>query len=374
MDEARFIEASVALQLGRVLDRKLVQTPEAKVQALAGSSGSALIWLSTQGRPAPANGWRLLKGERSDTFESVALGNRTSGLEKARGALRSLVAAGIRSDVLIDMQDRRLRNLALPDGAILPCFSFNRETHSDQRVLWPLPLYHDLDSDGFLGPSKWTRTRWRDKADHIVWRGIHSGRPDPHGDPRRQGMRLKPLLRKFDQGEMSHDQVMQILDWVPRHRLVQRYIDDPRFNIGFTGALQNVPLKNYHFMQHLIRPGLTQQEMQRSKYILVLPGMDVGSSFYWTMNSGSLGLVMESHFESFASGHFRPWEHYVPFKADLSDFEERLSWCCSHDSECEEMALRAQDVCAYLARGDLRVEIAKEIVARVDTRVRECRP
>lgn len=366
MDDARFIEKSVLLQLGGVLARGLTQSSEASKQALAGSSGSALLWRSAEGRPGRANGWLLSEATHPRDLITLAHRNKSSGFEKPQGALRALLAAGMRFDAIIDMQDRRLRNLALPDGSVFPTFCFNRETGSDQRILWPLPLYHDLGTPGFLGPSDWTLVPWKEKVDRLVWRGIHGGRPDIHGDPRREGMRLKPLLRKYDQGDASLEEVTQLLEYFPRHRIVQRYIDDPRFDLGFTGSIQDIPLENYAFMRPLIRPRMTQQEMLKFKYLLVLRGGDVGSSFYWTMNSGSLGLVMEGYFESFASGHFRPWEHFVPFKADLSDLEERLEWCRAHDADCAEMARRAKDMCRWLARGDLRDEIAREIVARVD--------
>jgi hypothetical protein len=347
----------------------LVQSSEAKTQALAGSSGTALLWNSADGRPDQSNGWRILEGARSNDPEGLTHMSGNTGFDKPKGTLRSLLAVGIRSDMLIDMQDRRLRNIALPDGSILPSFAFNRKLGSDQRILLPMSLYHDLGTTGFLGPSDWTRVPWVEKVDRIAWRGILGGRPDPHNDVHREGLRLRPLLNKFDRGELTPRQLHRTLEHLPRYLMLQRYIDDSRFDIGFTGAVHRVPLDKYHFTRSLLRPRLMQQEMLHSKYLLVLKGADVGSSFYWTMNSGSLGLVMEAHFESFASGHFRPWEHYVPFKADLSDFEKRLDWCHSHDLECAEMAQRAQDMCRWLARADLRKEIAREIVVRLDRRV-----
>ncbi len=370
MDDAEFIETSVRLQLGQVLERRLTQTPEARSQALAGSSGSAVAWNWTEGRPYPENGWGLETG--ADGLDGLINENRFVNRNKAQGSLREILAAGVQSDVIVDMQDRRLRNIALPDGSLFPIFTFNREIGSVGRILWPLPTYYDLGSPVFLGPRDWNRVPWAKKENRIAWRGIHGGRADRHGEVRREGLRLKPLMRKFNKGQISEDEAREHLDHFPRHRLMQRYIDDPRFDIGFTGAIQNVPLEEYPFTRALTRPRLSQQAMLHYKYLLVLRGADVGSSFYWTMNSGSLALVMESYFETFASGHFRPWEHYVPFKADLSDFEERIDWCQTHDAECAEMTVRAQDMCRWLARGDLRDQIAREVVTRVDRRIADC--
>ena len=78
---------------------------------------------------------------------------------------------------------------------------------------------------------------------------------------------------------------------------------------------------------------------------------------------------METPFESFASTHFRPWEHYVPFKEDSSDFEERLAWCQANDAECRAMAVRARIVCQKLADATLRQEANRQVIAEIRRRM-----
>ncbi len=350
------------LQLGLVPDQPLVLTEETRSRALAGSSGSALAWNTAKGRPYPDNGWRYEKGAAPGDPQAVFNTNRFATLDKPLGALRGLLAAGAGSDLIVDMQDRRLREVALPDGRLHPVFAFNRAVGDPGRVLWPLPGYHDIGSPGFLGPADWTDVAWAKKAPRIAWRGNLNGRADWHGEVRREGLRLGPLMRKYKSGEISERKARRTLEQFPRHRLMHRYIDDPRFDIGFTGADRGA-LEDLPFMPPYLRPRLSQQEARLFRYILVLPGMDVGSSFYWTMNSGSLALVMEGVFETFASGHFRPWQHYVPFRRDLADLEERIDWCLSHDADCRQMAEAARALCALLARRDLRDEIGRRVVA-----------
>jgi hypothetical protein len=38
----------------------------------------------------------------------------------------------------------------------------------------------------------------------------------------------------------------------------------------------------------------------------------------------------------------KPWEHYVPIAADLSDLTERVQWCQAHDHKCEAIARAGQ--------------------------------
>ncbi len=88
------------------------------------------------------------------------------------------------------------------------------------------------------------------------------------------------------------------------------------------------------------------------------------------MNSGSLALVMESPFETFGSCHFRPWEHYVPFREDMADFETAFAWCEAHQAECQAMTERTAEVCALLARADLRLEISRAVVGAISRALR----
>ena len=84
MGEAQLIEASVAPQLGGALDRRL----EAKAQALAGSSGTALLWNRADRRPDQSNGWRILKSARSNGPEGLTHMSGNTGFDKPKGALR----------------------------------------------------------------------------------------------------------------------------------------------------------------------------------------------------------------------------------------------------------------------------------------------
>ena len=366
--DADFVQASVAMQLGDVDRVRFSQGSDARAQAVAGSSGSALVWDAQGKQPYPENGWSLKGG--AGRRVRVVNENHFVNRDKGQGALREILGAGASWDFVVDMQDRRLRNVVTPDGTAMPVFTFNREIGASARVLWPLPTYHDLGSPGFLGPDDWVRVPWRKKQDRVVWRGIHGGRADKHGDVRREGLRLRPLLKRLKAGKMSEQDVLSELAYFPRHKMISDYQDDPRFDLGFTGAIQNMDIAQYPFLARLMRPRLSQQDMLNYKYLLVLRGSDVASSFYWTMNSGSLGLVMEGYFDSFASAHFKPWEHYVPFKADLSDLEDRLAWCQANDETCRDMAERAQEKCRLLARADLRDEISRAVISRISARMK----
>ncbi|MEP1610707.1 MAG: glycosyl transferase family 90 [Roseobacter sp.] len=362
MEHDAFIQRSVDLQLGEVCLANLTESDLAAAAALNGASGQGVIWrqkLTNAGGPDVKH--------LSPTEGVSALGTISPDVKTAKSssALTEILAAGAEFDFLVDMQDRRLRRVVGPSGDTFPTFTFNRKIGDKGRILWPLLGYHSLGEPSFLGPCDWGDIPWAHKKDIVAWRGALNGRADWHGDVSKEGMRYRAVLKSFRSGKMSLSDARRTLEAFPRHRLVSRYINDARFDIGFTDAGGGLSMGDFPFLRNLVRARVEMADFQRHKYLLVLKGMDVSSAFYWTMNSGSLGLVMDGVFETFASGHFKPWEHYVPFRADLNNLEERLEWCHENQNECEQMTHRARDICSLIGSRDLREKISKKIVRSV---------
>jgi hypothetical protein len=362
MTEAEFVRRSVEHQLGGVTGAGLCQDEAARVFVEAASSGGALSWNGAAQAPYACNNWvKVSDAEGRETITRVD--GRATEVKYLR-TLEELLAAGADFSLLVDMQDRRTRNLRLQDGRVFPTVSFNRLVGATDRVLWPLPLYHDIEDEGFLGGIDPKAVPWAEKDSKIVWRGIPGGRASPKGEVRSETVRLFVVLKRHAAGEMSREEALATISTFPRHRFVERLQTDPRADVGFISR-KGIKLPNQPLLSHLERPRISRQVMQRSKYLAVVRGNDVASSLYWTMNSGSLGLVMESPFETFGSCHFRPWEHYVPFREDMSDFDAAYEWCEAHQAECEAMTERAAEVCRLLARDDLRREIARDVVSAI---------
>lgn len=363
MTEDEFVETSVAHQIGILPIGRIAQNKEAQDLALSCGSGSLLWWQHKEAGPHPSNNWYLEGAtpqlDHGNLLNSAKYVNR----EKVTTALAEIHAAGADFDIFIDMQDRRTRNLVTETGSVQPVFSFNRLDGAVGRVLWPLPAYQSIDAPDFLGNLQPSRIPWSQKQDLVGWRGITGGRANPKGDVRRERTRLLPLLKKVKSGEMSERRARKLLGSFPRHRFIEKYYADSRFDVGFVDG-NRITLKEEPLLAHLEKPRIPREDFQKFKYLVVLRGLDIGSSFFWTMNSGSLGLVMETPFSSFASCHFKPWQHYVPFREDLSDFEERLDWCQRNQGICQNIVRSAANVCKLLARSDLRDTIARGVVER----------
>ena len=367
--DIEFVERSIAHQLGDLSDCQFITTHSAIETGIARSSGTCLGW-NMQAQSPYGEPWHVkeVTGSAKGTgIGEIFLNNVSAENSKPVRALKSLVHAGADFDVLMDMQDRRVRP-ALIDKQGFPIFSFHRLKGDNGRILWPLAGYHDIDGDEFLGNLNPEAVAWEKKSQTAVWRGSAVGRANPEFDVRREGVRLKSLFRKHRESRISTENLEKLLPQFPRIRLVMRYFTNNDYDIGFTGG-NGFDIKKSHLISAFQKPKLSRREHQDYKYILVLRGMDLGSSFFWTMNSGSLGLIMETPYDSFASCHFRAWEHYVPFKEDLSDLEENLDWCEMNQTRCREMVKSAAEMCHLLARSDLRAEILKGVVDGVRSKM-----
>lgn len=356
-----FVEKSVRHQLGDMTGLRMSQGQDAMAYASNASSKMTLKWDHDADRPdADLNGWLPARDDRAKWW---AKNPKHRNSDKVVFALKALIQAETDFDFLVDMQDHRTRNMVTPDGMVAPVFAFNRPLNKRTgHILWPLPDYHDLKSPEFLGDLDPNRVAWHDKKDQAVWRGIAGNRGVLPS--KRKTFRLLPLLRKYQAGELSAEETKAVLSSMPRFRFLMNWIDDPRFDIGYTNA-PDIIVSDHPFIDAYERPKIPRETFQNYKYIAVLPGNDVGSSFYWTMNSGSVGLVVECDFETFATHHFKPWEHYVPIRRDQANVDRIMRWCANNQDECQAIAKRAQEKCKFLADRDMRHLINKGLVAKV---------
>lgn len=355
MGEDEFTARSVDLQIGGQ-DGPVAQGDAALLQGLQRSSGMAVAW-------CPARGEVLALDAAGTGMRPVDL-SKGKVSPKTTGALAALRAAGADFGFVLDMQDRRAKRIAPEGEPVPPVFAFNRLMGDGQRILLPLPVYHDFGTGHFADAVRPDAVAWEEKVPRVVWRGITGGRAALDADGLVEGMRVKMAMRRHREGRMSEAELRAVLAACPRWGLLERLNDDPRFDMGFVDGdgyvIARTPLH-----AHLERPRMPQVAMQGYRYIAVLRGLDVGSSFYWVMHSGSLGLVMETPFETFASGHFRPWEAYLPFALDGSDLRARLDWAEANPGAVREMVAKAGAIAALLIRADLRDRILRRVVARV---------
>jgi hypothetical protein len=103
--------------------------------------------------------------------------------------------------------------------------------------------------------------------------------------------------------------------------------------------------------ERLVRHGLlgsriAQARFGRYKFALDVDGhTNAWSNFMVRLLLGCCVLKIESErgYRQWFYDRLQPWSHFVPVRADMSDLLEKISWCRSHDSDCQRIAAAAFD-------------------------------
>ncbi|WP_162933030.1 glycosyl transferase family 90 [Roseovarius sp. EL26] len=350
-----FVEKSVRLMCGAL--RYPLTCGEAEMHyAFRASTGIAAMMTPTGDGPYRWN---------AETNDGPVMDTGVYDIHKTASCIEQIEQFSPKFPYIVDMQDRRVRSLKESGASgVFPVFSFNQVRTNRQRVLWPLNRYHDLGGNQYLDHVDPTAVPWKAKASKIIWRGGTTGHVvKPDGINR--GLRYKRILRLYSSGELDKAAAMKHLLNVPRFNIVNAFQHSNFTDFGFVGNWGKTEDEDsLHY--GMFKDPLSVSEQQKYRYIAVMPGQDVGSSLYWTLNSGSVAFVMETPFETFASGHFRPWEHYIPFAQNGGDLEGKFAWAEDNPDACLTMIQNAQSVCRLLARSDLRNRILSITIMRLN--------
>lgn len=169
-------------------------------------------------------------------------------------------------------------------------------------------------NDQFLGCT------WSRKKPVAVFRGSSTGL----GTTIENNIRLR-LVHMF--ADHPHCDVA-LTAWNPRFRKVmgdprvQEQIPDPSIAMG---------------------KSLTFEEQSHFKFIIHAPGHVQAYRLSLELAMRSVILLIDSEYQLWYQKWLNPWEHYVPVSADLSDLNERIKWCLTHDEECKIIASQARE-------------------------------
>ena len=96
-------------------------------------------------------------------------------------------------------------------------------------------------------------------------------------------------------------------------------------------------------------------EQMKYKYLVQVDGHVAAFRLSWMLQSGSTILMVKSwdDLQIWFQPMMKPWKHYVPIKANLSDLKEQLEWCQNNDSECKKMAENCQKLYEKYAKRSL---------------------
>jgi hypothetical protein len=88
----------------------------------------------------------------------------------------------------------------------------------------------------------------------------------------------------------------------------------------------------------MLAPPIPQAEFARFRYLVDIDGNTNSWGLLAKLAMGSCILKVQSTYRQWYYRDLRPWEHYIPVRADLSDLEEKVLWCRENDDDARQIA------------------------------------
>ncbi|KAJ7758522.1 glycosyl transferase family 90-domain-containing protein [Mycena maculata] len=183
---------------------------------------------------------------------------------------------------------------------ISPCFS---------DILFPGQYYYDESwwSGSFSHPND---IAWDDKKSQLYWRGMSNG-----GHILGQNYHKFPRFRLIDIAR-NHSDLMDVK--------MTKFAETHCTN----DCDRNAIINEYH----ITGPQSPKEDVYQYKYLLDVDGNTFSGRYLGLLKSGSL-VFKSTVFDEYFNDWLRPYEHYVPVQADLSDLVEKVYWAMEHEDE-----------------------------------------
>ncbi|MBL4806102.1 MAG: hypothetical protein JKY31_02300 [Rhodobacteraceae bacterium] len=184
-----------------------------------------------------------------------------------------------------------------------------------------LPDMHFFRNRGYLTAGKVFREAdnvWADRSDDIIWRGSAFGCG----------------YTCFETNVATHPTVLQ------RIRLAH-LAKDSDVDFRFTEHLLTRQSHHVMYAGGFMAGRVPEYSWVNRKYAIDIDGYtNAWSNFYIRLKLGCCVLKVGSDF-GFRQWYYhklQPYVHYVPIKADLSDFFSQIDWVKTHQKEAAEIA------------------------------------
>ncbi|KAJ3224314.1 hypothetical protein HDU81_008635 [Chytriomyces hyalinus] len=228
--------------------------------------------------------------------------------------------------------DTKVRNTQIP--VFSQCTT---ACHSDV----PIPLKYHVETA--RNPPR-DVVPWKEKRDVVFWRGSTTGGRYIVGAPWRMYHRTRLVQWGVQFGRRYVNSTFDASrEEVPRG--VKVAVD-----VGFHVFTQQDAVTEGELMKEYGVKGYVSLERSlRFKYLVVVDGYAWPSRLQQYLASNSV-VLYNGIFLDFFSARLKPWVHYVPFRLDYSDLEERLVWLMENDEVARKISENARRLMAGVNR------------------------
>ncbi|KAJ6498225.1 glycosyl transferase family 90-domain-containing protein [Mycena vulgaris] len=202
---------------------------------------------------------------------------------------------------------------------ISPCFS---------DILFPTEYYYDRSwwSGHYAHPDN---VPWDQKKSQIYWRGMFNG-----GLIDGTNYRHFARFKLIDIGR-AHPDLMDVAITKFAETLCGKECDRAAVVAEYA----------------ITGDGQPREDLYGYKYALDVDGTTFSGRFLGLLRSGSL-VFKSTLFEEYFNDWLRPYEHYVPVLADLSDLVEKIEWANAHPEEARLIQQRGLEMARRVLTDD----------------------
>ncbi len=226
------------------------------------------------------------------------------------------LSSNITATVLADMEDGRAHDSEIYLGSPVNIFQYNRRRGSRTGVLWGLRNYFEpTASMGHPGTRKaFDDPAFADKIPQVFWRGGLTGSRwvDPFN---RVGIASVANELRFEASRYQYSRINAVLMSKQESFMDCKFVDSDVQ--GFAWIRE----------QAISGPRATTGDILRYRYVLCPNGNDVSSNLYWLLSTNSVAFKEECAYEVLPDYFLKPWVHYVPIAAGLTDLREKFDYC-----------------------------------------------
>lgn len=217
--------------------------------------------------------------------------------------------------------------------AVLPSAGFCAEDPS-VTLIPDLTFWHDRGYYEVREQVRKLAVPWRDRIPVAFWRGSSTG-PAPIS---------WATFRNLPRFQLC---ALSLANQGARHFLDARLSAIVQINIDEDGDR----LRELAESLGMMAPRVSQAEFVRYRYLIDIDGNTNAWGLLAKLAMGSCILKVHSRFRQWYYGDLRPWEHYIPVRADLSDLEDKVLWCREHDDDARQIAEAGKRVADGLVFG-----------------------
>ncbi|KAJ3021065.1 UNVERIFIED_CONTAM: capsule-associated protein CAP1 [Siphonaria sp. JEL0065] len=199
-------------------------------------------------------------------------------------------------------------------------------------VLMPLSYHIDIAKNPVIDSVP-----WEDKKSVVFWRGSTTGGSYRDGAP----WEKYPRTRLMDWGlEYSKKHPGSTFD--AGNGETPPVVNGLSVDVGFNSMQQSDTIvSNSVREKYGFKKGLSFDETKKFKYLLVLDGNTWPSRLQSYLQTNSV-ILYNGIFTDFFNWKLIPMVHYVPFRLDYSDLEEKLEWLMKNDDKALEISENAK--------------------------------